>query len=123
VNHFFIGCYLLVVLFFKLEYIVSEVCVFIARHNIPGTGVVAVYASTYVLDKELHWILTRIFLCVRYCQLLKELQVLQEILVIIDRWFAVSWNFFIGSKVAACAGFVCIPANAVPCQLLEVSVR
>ncbi len=78
---------------FHLADVLSEVGIFVAGHDAPGAGIVAVNTGTDVLDHQIQWILTGIFLHIQVRDFFQHHQGLNKGLVIAD-----SGNFQCGNS-------------------------
>ena len=77
-DHFVGGVNGQVVGFLVVLHILDEVLVLVARHDLPGTGVVTIHAGTDVLDENTQGILAGILSGVVVCDLFQKLQILHE---------------------------------------------
>jgi len=93
--------------------------ILVARHDTPGTGVVAFHASTDVLDHQPDGILAGVLLRIANSQLLQQGQVLNELGIAVDDGFFQLGDLFIAFLIGTTGtGHVLVPANLVVSGLL-----
>ena len=89
-----------------------KISIFVACHNAPGAGVIAVYAGTNILDDQLQRILAGMLLHIDISQFFQQCKIRDKVLIIVNYRLIQFRNFLVAFLVSANGALLIrVPAN------------